>query len=67
MVKFSTNRHCKQALLATGDCRLFEATGDRVWASGLPLTRIHELTLPTPGKNRTGEAVEKAREIIKGK
>ena len=32
IVKFSTNQYCKQALLKTGDKKLFEATGDQVWA-----------------------------------
>ena len=67
VIKFTTDTHCKKALLATGDRRLFEATGDRIWACGLPLTKIHELTLPAPGKNRTGEAVEKVRSIIRSK
>ena len=49
------------ALLAKGKKRLFEATGDKAWAYGFPLTKIHELTLPTPGKNCTGESVERKR------
>ena len=63
-IKFTTNAHCKEFLLATGNHSLFEATGDKVWACGLPLAKIHELTLPPPGKNRTGEAVEKVRDMI---
>ena len=67
IIKFTDNTHCKEVLLATGNRRLFEATGDKTWACGLPLARIHELTLPPPGKNRTGETVEKVRELLKGK
>ena len=67
LIKFSSDSHCKEVLLETGGCRLFEATGDRVWACGLPLARIHELTIPPPGNNRTGKAVEKVRGIIKRK
>ena len=48
-----------------GDRALFEATGDKVWACGIPLTRIQELTVPAPGRNCTGVAVEKTREVIK--
>ena len=66
LIKFTTNPYCKQALLATGDRKLFEATGDRVWACGLPLAKIRDLTLPPPGMNRTGVALEKVRGIIRG-
>ena len=66
VIKFTSNEYCKKALQATGHRQLFEATGDKYWACGLPLTKIHELKLPTLGKNRTGEAVERVREIIKG-
>ena len=66
VIKFTTNPYCKQALLATGNRKLFEATGDRVWACGLPLAKIQELTLPPPGKKHTGVALEKVRDIIKG-
>ena len=65
IIKFKTNKHCREVLLATGNRRLFEATGDRVWACGLLLAKIHELTLPPLGRNRTGETVEKVRGIIK--
>ena len=54
-IKFSTNDHCKEVLPATGKRKLFEATGDRTWA------------LPPPGRNRTGESVEKVRDLLKGK
>ena len=64
MVKFSSNLYCKRALLATGDLSLFEATGDKTWACGLPLSKIHELKLPIPGSNRTGVALEKVRGTI---
>ena len=64
IVKFTTNPYCRQALLKTGDKKLFEATGDKVWACGLPLARIHELTDPPPGNNRTGKALEKVRDIL---
>ena len=64
LIKFNSNPYCKQALLATGKHRLFEATGDKKWACGLPLSKIHELKLPIPGSNRTGEALEKVRGII---
>ena len=67
IVKFTDNPYCKRALLNTGDKKLFEATGDRVWACGLPLARIHELTDPPPGNNRTGKALEKVRGLLKGK
>ena len=45
IMKFTQNPYCKGALLATGDRLLFEATGDRTWACGLPLAKIQELTL----------------------
>ena len=67
VIKFTINRHCKEVLLGTDDCRLFEATGDRTWACGLPLSRIHELTIPPIGRNRTGLALEKVRQIVKEK
>ena len=67
VIKFTANRHCREVLLATGDCGLFEATGDRTWACGLPLSKIHELTIPPVGRNRTGVALEKVRQIVKGK
>ena len=67
LIKFSANPYCKRVLLETGNRLLFEATGDRTWACGLPLARIHELTLPPVGKNRTGLALEKVRGIIKDK
>ena len=41
LIKFTENTYCREALLATGERSLFEATGDRVWACGPPLTRIH--------------------------
>ena len=67
IIKFTENKHCREILLATGNKKLVEATGDRFWACGLPLAKIHELKFPFPGRNHTGEAVEKAREIIRGK
>ena len=67
VVKFSTNPYCKKALLATANKKLFEATGDRTWACGLPLMKIHELTDPPLGKNRMGKALEKVRDIIRNK
>ena len=67
VIKFSDNQYCKKALLATGNKKLFEATGDRLWACGLPLTRIQELTDPPIGKNRTGKSLEKVRDIIRAK
>ena len=67
IIKFTTNAHCKSVLLATGDRNLYEATGDKYWACGLPLAKIHELTLPPIGKNRAGEAVEKVRGILREK
>ena len=65
IIKFTTNSYCRKALMATGDRSLFEATGDKVWACGLALTRIQELTIPTPGKNQAGLALEKVRGIVK--
>ena len=67
IIKFSTNKHCREVLLATGNRKLFEATGNKFWACGLPLAKIQELSIPAPGRNHTGETVEKVREIIKGK
>ena len=67
LIKFTVDSYCRKALLATGKRRLFEATGDKTWACGLPLSKIHELKLPFPGRNRTGEALEKVREIIQTK
>ena len=65
IIKFKTNKHCREVLLATGNRKLFEATGDRFWACGLPLAKIHELTIPAPGRNCTGKTVEAVRDIIK--
>ena len=67
IIKFKTNELCRTCLLETGQRKLFEATGDRVWACGLPLAKIHELKLPTPGKKRTGEALEKVRSTLNAK
>ena len=64
-IKFTANQYCKRVLLSTGDKQLFEATGDRTWACGLPLRKIGDLTLPTPGKNRMGLALERVRSKIK--
>ena len=67
LIKFTTNSRCREVLLETGNRKLFEATGDKVWACGLPLAKIKELSIPTPGNNRTGKAVEKVRGIIRAK
>ena len=42
--KFIQNPFCRDALLATGNKKLLEATGDLKWACGMPLAKIHTIT-----------------------
>ena len=68
--KFTRNHYCRDFLLATGNKKLFEATGDRKWACGIPLSKIDTLTDKPPGENRMGKKLEvirdKIRKILKG-
>ena len=63
--KFTRNSYCRDFLLATGDKTLYEATGDRKWACGIPLSKIDTLTATPPGENRMGKKLEKVRSIIR--
>ena len=63
--KFTRNHYCRDFLIATGNKKLFEATGDRKWACGIPLSKIDTLTATPPGENRMGKKLERVREKIK--
>ena len=39
MVKFNSNRFCKQFLLGTGKAKLFEGTGDKRWRCGIHISK----------------------------
>ena len=63
--KFTRNHYCRDFLIATGDKKLYEATGDRKWACGIPLSKIDTLTETPPGANRMGKKLEEIRDRIK--
>ena len=63
--KFTRNHYCRNFLLATGQKKLYEATGDRKWACGIPLSKISSLTKNQPGENRMGKKLESARDKIR--
>ena len=65
--KFTRNQYCRDFLVRTGDKKLFEATGDRKWACGIPLTKIDTLTDAPPGENRMGKKLEVVRQKVKAK
>ena len=63
--KFTRNKYCRDFLLATGNKKLFEATGDHKWACGIPLSKIDTLTDKPPGENRMGKKLESIRDKIR--
>ena len=64
--KFTRNRFCRQILLSTGNKRLFEGTGDKRWACGIPISKAATITLNNnPGRNLLGLILESVRESIK--
>ena len=64
--KCTRNQYCRDFLISTGEKKLFEATGDRKWACGIPLSKIDTLTASPPGENRMGKKLESVRSKIKG-
>jgi len=67
LLKFSQDEHMKEALLATGDSILVEASPyDHVWGIGL-IARHHHAKIPTKwhGKNLLGFALMEVREKLK--
>ena len=67
MVKFNSNRFCKQFLLGTGKAKLFEGTGDRRWGCGIPISKADQISFRNPGKNILGHMLESVREEIRPK
>ena len=61
LAKFSQSEYCKKFLLDTGDRRLFEGTGDRRWACGIPISKSHLITFKNPGRNLLGFMLESTR------
>ena len=56
--KFSQNDFCNQFLLGTGDRRLFEGTGDKKCACGIPPSKARLISLKSPGRNLLGFMLE---------
>ena len=65
--KFKQSDFCRQFLLSTGDRRLFEGTGDRRWACGIPISKSHLISFKNPGKNLMGLMLEEVRRDIRPK
>ena len=65
--KFKRNRFCREFLLSTGKKRLFEGTGDRRWACGIPISRASSITLNIPGRNILGKILEEIREELRNR
>ena len=60
--KFSHNEDCKQWLLESGKKKLYEATTDKFWDTGLVLSRARDIKEGNlPGQNKLGEISERVR------
>ena len=64
--KFRQSRVCSEALLKTGDKKLFEGTGDKRWGCGIPISRAKDITFKNPGRNLLGLLLERVRQNLKG-
>ena len=65
-LKFKNNKDCKQWLLRSGTKKLYEATVDKYWATGLVLSKAKDIKDGKfPGQNKLGEILEKVRVEIK--
>ena len=62
--KFKQNQSLADALIATQDLILFEATRDSYFGCGLPLSQSHLINKKTPGKNICGEILMQVREEL---
>ena len=63
--KFRQNQQLADALLATQDLTLFEATRDLYYGCGLPLSQAHLMSKKNPGKNIGGEILMQVREELR--
>ena len=61
--KYKRNCSCAKALLDTGDKALFEGTGDRKWACGIPISKADQITFNDPGRNLLWHLLEEIRRI----
>ena len=63
--KFQNNDACKQRLVESKGKKLYEATHDKFWATGLVLSRARDIKeAKFPGQNKLGEILEKVREEV---
>ena len=63
--KFTQVTHCKQFLIDTGDRKLFEGTGDKRWACGIPISKAQYISFKNPGRNLLGLMLEQIRDELK--
>ena len=61
VVKFKSNKFCRQFLLSTGDKHLFEGTGDRRWGCGILISKSAQISMKNPGRNLLGHILESIR------
>ena len=61
VAKFKRSRVAANFLLATGERKLFEGTGDRKWGCGIPISKAHLITNRNPGRNLLGHLLEEVR------
>ena len=60
--KFKNNANCKQWLLQSENKKLYEATSDKYWATGVVLSRARDIKEGKfPGQNKLGEILERVR------
>ena len=65
-LKFENNLNCKQWLLQLEGKKLYEATADKFWATGLFLSKSRDIKEgKIPGQNKLGEILEKVRTELK--
>ena len=65
IAKFKSNRVCSSYLLATGERKLFEGTGDKRWGCGIPISKAHLISHKNPGRNLLGHLLEEVRRALK--
>lgn len=63
--KFSQNPSLREDLLATGDCKLYEATTDLNYACGINLTSNKWADQSWEGQNYTGHALVEVRDRLR--
>lgn len=65
-LKFSSNDECRDALIATGNTTLIEASADKFWGSGVPLSNRNAVNISLmKGENHLGKLLEEIRKKIK--